>query len=93
MSRKYWKDVLFEDGETMAQITRDGLLYRIKKSIVADRLSHMLQGEYGWFFNESRDRYAVEFEGFGHSSEYVTVNPSKMLEWFGYPAIFDWDGG
>jgi len=79
---KYWKEVMFKD-EIIAEITNDGLLYRFKDSIIRQKLTNLPSDKKGWFFNESRDRYCAEntFDGF------ITVNPSKVVDLFGYPII------
>ena len=76
-----WKEVMFKD-ETIAEISYDGLVYRFKPEQITHLLNGLPEDQEGWFFNESRDRYCAEKEG-----EYITVNPSKVVDLFGYPEI------
>lgn len=83
MRESYWKECMFED-ETIAEISKDGLMYRFLKDQVFHLLKDLPQDTLGWFFNDSRDRYCAEWSA---GYKYILINPSKVNELFHYPVI------
>lgn len=76
-----WTEVMFQD-ETIAEIDGDGLIYRFEPEQVVDKLKDLPEDKIGWFFNKSKDRYCAEKDG-----KFILVNPTKVVDIFGYPVI------
>jgi hypothetical protein len=82
--RKAWRLVMFEN-ETIAAITKDGLLYMFEESDIILFLEKLPKDNQGWFFNETRDRYCAERTW----ENRITVNPIVVNEWFGLPVLWE----
>ena len=82
MRDKYWIEVMFENTD-IAELSVDGQLYRFEANKIASLLKDLPRDKYGWFFNNTRDRYCAEWEG-----SYIVVNPAKVSELFGIPVIY-----
>lgn len=83
MPRKtYWVTVMFADT-TIAELAKDGLLYRFKPIDIMEHLSkNYVFDESGWYFNATKDRYCAEWSG-----KYILVNPSAVAFRFGMPVL------
>ena len=76
--KKYWQLVQFED-ETIAALCKDGQLYMFDDKDILDKLDTLPKDKYGWFFNNSKDRYCAERNG----DNRICVNPNKVFTLFG----------
>lgn len=74
--RKYFRSarVDFSDGNIIwGKMARDGLIFIFSTEIAPylDK-AYKTKDKYGWYFNESKDRYVAEREGDGD----ISINPS-----------------
>ncbi len=80
MTRKtYWVTVMFADT-TIAELAKDGLLYRFNSIDVIKWLSqNFISDKGGWYFNATKDRYCAEWSG----KDKIVINPSIVAFRFG----------
>ena len=84
--REYFIDVMFSN-ELIAEITKDGLLYKFKAEDISKELDkHYMRGHRCWYFNKTKDRMCAEYSR--HSYSHIIVNPSAVVICLGYPVIF-----
>lgn len=75
---KYVKCLLSTDKGRIVEavMSKDGLLYRVYREDIEEFLTDYPEGRGGWYWNSSRDRYAVEKIEIGEKGkEIVRVNP------------------
>jgi hypothetical protein len=84
MKKKYWREVTFENG-VVAELSTDGHLYRFKADDIVPLLKDLPKDKYGWYFNDTKDRYCAEW---AIKEGYIVVNPSKVVVLFGMPVIW-----
>ncbi len=79
--KKYFDEVVFDSGHT-ALLSKDGGIYSVPNNpewCNILKLSELLRGNQGWYFNSSKDRYAVEI----FCGDSLSVNPSYMYQCLG----------
>lgn len=75
---RHYREAMLSDG-SLVYLSKDGLLYLIKREDVLDKLRGLPQDDGGIYFNEEKDRYCAEY----YDSEYMFVNPSIVEKYWG----------